>query len=130
MLILISDAFAKDLPGRLAPFGEATDDKDRVTEAEVVLIRSKTKCTREWMDAAKSCKLIIRGGVGLDNVDLEYAKEKGIKVHNTADASSIAVADSLSESSAFHFSIPLRARDRISDGVSRPGDSNGSPLEL
>jgi D-3-phosphoglycerate dehydrogenase len=93
MLILISDAFAKDLPDRLAPFGETTEDQGRVSEAEVVLIRSKTKCTKEWMDNAPSCKLIIRGGVGLDNVDLEYAKEKGITVHNTADASSIAVAE-------------------------------------
>jgi D-3-phosphoglycerate dehydrogenase len=93
MLILISDAFAKDLPDRLAPFGEVTEDQARVSEAEVVLIRSKTKCTKEWMDNAKNCKLIIRGGVGLDNVDLEYAKEKGITVHNTADASSIAVAE-------------------------------------
>jgi D-3-phosphoglycerate dehydrogenase len=93
MLILISDAFAKDLPERLAPFGEVTDDKDRLPEAEVVLIRSKTKCTKEWMDEAENCKLIIRGGVGLDNVDLEYAKKKGITVHNTADASSIAVAE-------------------------------------
>ena len=93
MLILISDAFANDLPERLAPFGEVTDDKDRLPEAEVVLIRSKTKCTKEWMDEAENCKLIIRGGVGLDNVDLAYAKEKGITVHNTADASSIAVAE-------------------------------------
>ncbi len=93
MLILISDAFARDLPDRLAPFGEVTEDQARVSEAEVVLIRSKTKCTKEWMDNAPNCKLIIRGGVGLDNVDLEYAKEKGITVHNTADASSIAVAE-------------------------------------
>jgi D-3-phosphoglycerate dehydrogenase len=93
MLILISDAFAPDLPDRLTRFGEVTDDKSRLPEAEVALIRSKTKCTREWIDEAASMKLIIRGGVGLDNVDQEYAKEKGIKVHNTAAASRIAVAE-------------------------------------
>jgi D-3-phosphoglycerate dehydrogenase len=93
MLILISDAFSPDLPDRLTRFGEVTDDKSRLPEAEVALIRSKTKCTREWIDEAASMKLIIRGGVGLDNVDQEYAKEKGIKVHNTAAASSIAVAE-------------------------------------
>lgn len=93
MLILISDAFSPDLPDRLTRFGEVTDDKSRLPEAEVALIRSKTKCTREWINEAASMKLIIRGGVGLDNVDQEYAEEKGINVHNTAAASSIAVAE-------------------------------------
>lgn len=93
MLILISDAFGEDLPGRLQPFGEVTNDKGRQAEAEVVLIRSKTKVTREYMDAAPQLKLVIRGGVGLDNVDQLYAKEKGIIVNNTPEASSVAVAE-------------------------------------
>jgi D-3-phosphoglycerate dehydrogenase len=93
MLILISDAFAADLPGRLEKFGEVTDDKERLGEAEVVLIRSKTKATKEYIDNAPSLKMIIRGGVGLDNVDKEYAKKKGIIVDNTPEASSIAVAE-------------------------------------
>jgi len=93
MLILISDAFAKDLPDKLAKFGEVTDDKERLSEAEVVLIRSKTKATKEYIDSAPNLKLIIRGGVGLDNVDREYAKEKGISVQNTPQASSIAVGE-------------------------------------
>ncbi len=93
MLILISDAFDPGLPDRLAKYGEVTDDKSRLPEAEVVLIRSKTKVTREYIDGAPNIKLVIRGGVGLDNVDLVYAKEKGITVHNTAAASSVAVAE-------------------------------------
>ncbi len=93
MLILLSDAFDPGLPGKLKKFGEVTDDKSRVAEAEVVLIRSKTKVTKEYIDGAPNLKLVIRGGVGLDNVDLAYAKEKGITVHNTAAASSIAVAE-------------------------------------
>ena len=93
MLILISDAFGPSLPGRLADLGEVTDDKSRVADADVVLIRSKTKVTREYIDGAPKLKYVIRGGVGLDNVDLEYAKEKGIRVDNTADASSVAVAE-------------------------------------
>jgi D-3-phosphoglycerate dehydrogenase len=93
MLILISDAFDPGLPGLLTQYGEVTDDKGRLAEAEIVLIRSKTKVTREYIDSAPKLKLVIRGGVGLDNVDLEYAKEKGIIVHNTAAASSIAVAE-------------------------------------
>jgi len=93
MLILISDAFDPSLPDKLKEFGEVTNDKSRLPEAEVVLIRSKTKCTREYLDGAPKLKLIIRGGVGLDNVDQAYAKEKGITVANTPEASSVAVAE-------------------------------------
>ena len=93
MLILISDAFDNSLPDRLSNFGEVTDDKSRITEVMVVLIRSKTKVTREYIDLAPNLKLVIRGGVGLDNVDLKYASEKGIEVHNTPSASAIAVAE-------------------------------------
>ncbi len=93
MLILISDSFDPSLPGRLEPFGEVTHDKNRVGEATVVLIRSKTKCDRAYLDAAPNLKLIIRGGVGLDNVDLEYAKARGVTVTNTPQASSVAVAE-------------------------------------
>ncbi len=93
MKILISDAFDPSLPERLKKFGEVTDDTSQVSEADVVLIRSKTKCTKEYIDNAPNLKLIIRGGVGLDNVDREYAKGKGIEVRNTPEASSVAVAE-------------------------------------
>jgi len=93
MKILISDAFDPTLPDRLAQFGEVTDDKSNLPEVDVVLVRSKTKCTKDYIDGAPNLKLIIRGGVGLDNVDLDYAKEKGIVVHNTPAASSVAVAE-------------------------------------
>ena len=93
MKILISDAFDPGLPDKLKRFGEVTDDKSQLADCEVVLVRSKTKCTQEYIDSAPKLKLIIRGGVGLDNIDRPYAAEKGIKVFNTAAASSIAVAE-------------------------------------
>ncbi len=93
MLILISDAFDPALPGMLKKYGEVTDDKARLPEAEIVLVRSKTKVTKEYIDSAPKLKMVIRGGVGLDNVDREYAKQKGIIVKNTPEASSIAVAE-------------------------------------
>ena len=77
----------------MSRFGEVYTDKDRLPETEIVLVRSKTKCTREYLDGAPRLKLIIRGGVGLDNIDLEYAREKGIVVRNTPEASSVAVAE-------------------------------------
>lgn len=93
MLILIADAFDASLPAKLARFGEVTEDHARLPEAEVVLIRSKSKCTAEWFAGAPKVKLVIRGGVGMDNIDREYAKAHGIKAVNTPKASSIAVAE-------------------------------------
>jgi len=93
MKILISDAFDPSLPDKLKAFGEVTDDKDQVGDVDVVLVRSKTKCPREYIDNAKKLRLIIRGGVGLDNIDVDYARSKGIQVFNTAEASAVAVAE-------------------------------------
>jgi len=93
MLILICDAFDKSLPERLAKFGDVTEDVARLLHAEVALVRSKTKCTADWIAGAPKLKLIIRGGVGLDNVDLKAAKERGVEVRNTPAASAVAVAE-------------------------------------
>ena len=93
MLILISDSFDPSLPALLKKYGEVTEDKNRVAEADIILIRSKTKVTKEYIDAAPKLKLVIRGGVGLDNVDQKYAAGRGIIVQNTAEASTTAVAE-------------------------------------
>ena len=93
MLILISDAFDPSLEGKLAEYGEVTTDKERLPEADIVLVRSKTKCTKEYIEQAPNLKMIIRGGVGTDNIDKVYCAEKGIVVHNTPNAPSIAVAE-------------------------------------
>jgi D-3-phosphoglycerate dehydrogenase len=93
MKILISDPFGKDLPGKLEEFGEVTDNKEELPTADIVLVRSATKATKEYIDQATNLKMIIRGGVGIDNIDVEYAKSKGIAVHNTPQASAIAVAE-------------------------------------
>ena len=93
MLILISDAFDSSLSEKLSKFGDVTDDKSRMADADIILIRSKTKCDKEYIDKAKKLKLIIRGGVGIDNIDKDYAESRGIIVRNTPKASSIAVAE-------------------------------------
>lgn len=93
MLILISDAFDPTLPDILSKYGEVTSDKGRIASATVALIRSKTKVTKEYIDSAPKLKMVIRGGVGLDNVDVDYAQSKHIMVYNTAEASTIAVAE-------------------------------------
>lgn len=66
---------------------------EKLQDMEIIIVRSATKVKGELLDALKNAKLIIRGGVGLDNIDLEGAKAKGIKVVNTPEASSISVAE-------------------------------------
>lgn len=60
---------------------------------DVLIVRSATKVTAEVIDAGVKLKIIARGGVGLDNVDVEYAEKKGILVFNTPAASSQSVAE-------------------------------------
>jgi len=102
MKILISDSFDASLPKRLEAFGEVTTD---LAQAHVLLIRSKTKVTSELVAQAPNLKLVIRGGVGLDNVDKEVCKARGIEVRNTPAASSVAVAEM---AMAFMVAIPAR----------------------
>jgi D-3-phosphoglycerate dehydrogenase len=70
-----------------------TTDASELASADVVLVRSKTKCTKEYIGQAPKLKLIIRGGVGTDNIDKEAAKAAGVEVKNTPKASSPAVAE-------------------------------------
>lgn len=62
-------------------------------EYDVIIVRSATKVRKDLIDACPNLKVIARGGVGLDNVDHEYARSKGIFVCNTPKASSRAVAE-------------------------------------
>jgi D-3-phosphoglycerate dehydrogenase len=59
----------------------------------VLLVRSATKVRKDVIDACPSLKIIGRGGVGMDNIDVEYAKSKGIHVINTPASSSESVAE-------------------------------------
>ena len=60
---------------------------------DAIIVRSATKVTREVIDAGSHLKAIARGGVGLDSIDVEHAKRRGIAVLNTPRASSISVAE-------------------------------------
>jgi D-3-phosphoglycerate dehydrogenase len=65
----------------------------RLGEYSGILVRSATTVRKELIDACPSLKLIGRAGVGMDNIDVAYAREKGIKVINTPEASSQSVAE-------------------------------------
>ncbi len=65
----------------------------RLIEYDAITVRSATKIRKDLMDACPNIKLIGRGGVGMDNIDVDYAKSKGISVVNTPAASSLSVAE-------------------------------------
>lgn len=60
---------------------------------DAITVRSATKVRQELIDACPNLKLIGRGGVGMDNIDVEYARSKGVAVVNTPAASSLSVAE-------------------------------------
>lgn len=69
---------------------------EKIKEFDVVVVRSATKIREPLIDEALKTgrlKLVIRGGVGVDNIDVKYAEEKGISVRNTPNASSASVAE-------------------------------------
>ena len=66
---------------------------EKIGSFEVVVVRSRTKITRELVEKADKCKIIARVGVGLDNIDQDAAKEKSIRVLNAVEGAITAVAE-------------------------------------
>ncbi|OGC38771.1 3-phosphoglycerate dehydrogenase [candidate division WOR-3 bacterium RBG_13_43_14] len=102
MKVLISDPIASEGIELLKAAGHEVVEKPGQNPADLVntipdfnaiIVRSATKVTKEVIEAGKNLKVIGRAGVGLDNVDRETAKAKGIKVVNTPAATSISVAE-------------------------------------
>ena len=101
--ILITDGMDKSAIAKLKELGhevvEQFYEADVLGEAmrdfDAMVVRSKTKVRAPHIDAAKGSKmkLIIRGGVGVDNIDVKYAEENGMAVRNTPCASSASVAE-------------------------------------
>lgn len=72
---------------------DQSDLINKLPEYDAICVRSATKVRKELIDACPNLKAIGRGGVGLDNIDVEYAKSKGIAVINTPAASSRSVGE-------------------------------------
>lgn len=64
-----------------------------IPDVDVLVVRSATKVTSDIIEAGKNLKIIARAGIGLDNIDVQKAKEKGIKILNTPGASAPSVAE-------------------------------------
>lgn len=102
-LILANDGIDKKAEADLKALGHEVDTQKyegdellaRLAQVDCVIVRSATKIRTAQIDAGAGgrLKLIIRGGVGVDNIDVDYAEQKGIEVRNTPAASSSAVAE-------------------------------------
>lgn len=65
----------------------------RLNDYDAITVRSATKVRKELIDVCPNLKLVGRGGVGMDNIDVEYAQSKGLAVVNTPASSSLSVAE-------------------------------------
>lgn len=99
--ILANDGIESDGKSALEAAGFFVDtnkvEQANLAEAlknyDIIVVRSATKVRKELIDACPHLKIIARGGVGMDNIDVAYAQSKGITVINTPNASSRAVAE-------------------------------------
>jgi D-3-phosphoglycerate dehydrogenase len=102
MKVLICDPVSPVTIQALQEAGIEVDNRPEITPEELLhdaaqydgmVVRSRTKVPKEVIDAASNLKIVVRGGVGLDNIDLAYAKSVGVAVRNTPKASSNSVAE-------------------------------------
>ena len=100
--VLVSDPLDPKAVAAMRSAGLEVDEKTdlgpeelagEIGSYEAIVIRSATKVRTPIIDAANNLKLVVRAGVGLDNVDVTYAEERGITVRNTPAASSNSVAE-------------------------------------
>ncbi len=102
MKVLICDPTAPQAIEKMRAAGIEVDVRDDVSAEELpevlpaydgMVVRSRTKVRQSLIDQATNLKVIVRGGVGLDNIDVDHARSKGIAVLNTPAASSVSVAE-------------------------------------
>ena len=102
MKVLVCDKTEKECIEQMRAAGLTVDANFEITPEdlmtvlpayEVAVVRSRTKIRQPLIDVCPNLKLIVRGGVGLDTIDVEYARGKGITVKNTPLASSASVAE-------------------------------------
>jgi hypothetical protein len=100
MKVLICDKTEKEYIEQMRAAGLTVDVRDDITPEELpnvlpaydgMVVRSRTKVRQPLIDVCPNLKVIVRGGVGLDTIDHEYATSKGIAVMNTPMASSASV---------------------------------------
>jgi len=95
--IVIADAMEPEVVAEISKLGQTTvvpaDLKAALADADALIVRSATKVAEELLTHAPKLKLVARAGVGLDNVDAEACRKRGVKVMNTPGASTNSVAE-------------------------------------
>ena len=133
MKILINDGLHPEGISMLKSSGFEVDQQpikqedlvEKLKDYQGIIVRSATQVRKEHMDAAPDLKFIGRGGVGLDNIDVDTAKSKGILVFNTPSASSRSVA----ELAMAHLMGMARFLPMVNKQMSRDGQSNFKELK-
>jgi len=96
---------------------------------DAMVVRSRTKVRKPVLDAAKQLKVIVRGGVGVDNIEVDYAQAKGVKVLNTPAASTDSVAE-LTIAYIFALSRPIvQATESLRAGKWEKAKFHGSEVQ-
>ena len=102
MKVLVCDKTEKECIEQMRAAGLTVDTQFEITpeqlmtvlpDYDIAVVRSRTKIRQPLIDVCPNLKLIVRGGVGLDTIDVDYARGKGITVKNTPLASSASVAE-------------------------------------
>lgn len=90
----------------------------KLNNYDAILVRSATKVRKELIDQSPNLKLIGRGGVGLDNIDVSYAKDKGLAIFNTPAASTRSVAElAIAHLFGIVRSLPMVNKKMAVDGI-------------
>ena len=136
--IVFAESFSSDALARIQTIGSvrqltACDERsliEAVADCDALLVRTASQVTRQVIQAAPSLRVIGRGGVGLDNIDLEAARERGVTVVYTPNAATEAVANL-----TFALILGLTWNIRANDDAVRTGRflaarSSATPREL
>ncbi len=126
MKVLICDPISGAAIERMRKCNIEVDVRDTITPDELmevipsydaIVVRSRTKVRKQVLDRAANLKVIVRGGVGMDNIDADYAATKGVRVLNTPGASSYSVAE-LTIAFMFALARPIvQATQSLREGI-------------
>ncbi len=92
--------------------------KEKIGQYNIVIVRGRTKLTKELIEKADKCKIIARVGVGLDNIDQDAAKAKNIRVINAVEAAMTAVAELV-------LALMLALQDKFQEAITEYETVNG-----
>ncbi len=131
--IVISDNMESEVVEELKSLGEVSylpaNLPEALKDADVLIVRSKTKVTKEVIEGAPKLKIIARGGVGLDNIDIKTAQEKGITIINTPGASANAVAELVISHLLSCFRNIAKANFQMKNGIWDKKNLTGQEVE-